>query len=210
MKLISKTISQGQPIPGECAFAVQGSGDAHIDMSDNENPHIAWLGIPEETETLVLVCHDPDAPSVADDVNQEDRTVPSDLERMDFYHWVLVDIDPDMEVIEQGEFSDEIVAGGKDGPEGPKGTRHGLNTYTDWFAGDPDMEGEYFGYDGPCPPWNDSIPHHYHFTLYATDLERCPVEGKFRGEDVLEAIEGHILDRAKVTGTYSLNPDVQA
>ena len=62
--------------------------------------------------------------------------------------------------------------------------------------------GVYLGYDGPCPPWNDEIPHHYHFVLYATDLERCPVEGAFSAEDVETALIGHVLASAKVTGLY--------
>ena len=33
------------------------------------------------------------------------------------------------------------------------------------------MSGDYFGYDGPCPPWNDSIVHHYVFTVYALDVD---------------------------------------
>ncbi len=72
------------------------------------------------------------------------------------------------------------------------------------------MAGNYFGYDGPCPPWNDSIVHHYHFTLYALDFERSPVGGEFTSYSVLEAMEGHILETAILTGTYSLNPDVAA
>jgi hypothetical protein len=83
-----------------------------------------------------------------------------------------------------------------------------LNNYTDWFAGDADMEGKYYGYDGPCPPWNDSIMHHYVFTLFALDIERCPLEGEFGGAGVRSAIEGHILAQASITGTYSLNPEI--
>ena len=81
-----------------------------------------------------------------------------------------------------------------------------MNNYTQWFEGDTDMAGDYFGYDGPCPPWNDEIIHHYHFTLYALDLDRCPVEGKFAGPDVLEAIEGHVLGKASLVGTYAIYP----
>jgi len=72
------------------------------------------------------------------------------------------------------------------------------------------MAGNYFGYDGPCPPWNDSIVHHYHFTLYALDFARCPVGGEFSSGAVLEALEGHVLDEADLIGTYSLNPNVAA
>ena len=39
-----------------------------------------------------------------------------------------------------------------------------------WFASDKDMAGDYHGYDGPCPPWNDEIPHRYVFTVYALDV----------------------------------------
>jgi Raf kinase inhibitor-like YbhB/YbcL family protein len=71
------------------------------------------------------------------------------------------------------------------------------------------MAGKYFGYDGPCPPWNDTIPHRYVFTLYALDIARCPVEGEFRAGDVLAASAGHILAEASITGLYSMNPEVK-
>ncbi len=161
--------------------------------------------MPEGTRSLVLICNDPDVPTRADDVNQEGREVPADLPRTDFYHWVLVDLPPDIRRIEEGEFCDGVTAGGKE-QTGPYGARPGVDNYTDWFAGDEDMGGTYFGYDGPCPPWNDSLVHHYVFTLYATDLERCPVEGPFRAPDVHKAIEGHVLAEASITGTYTLNP----
>ncbi len=68
------------------------------------------------------------------------------------------------------------------------------------------MEGEYHGYDGPCPPWNDARIHTYTFTLYALDMERCPVSGSFTGNDVRHAIEGHVLATASLSGRYTLNP----
>ena len=71
------------------------------------------------------------------------------------------------------------------------------------------MKGPYLGYDGPCPPWNDELLHHYNFELYATDLARCPVEGAFTGQEVKAAITGHVLAEARLTGTYSLNPEVR-
>jgi Raf kinase inhibitor-like YbhB/YbcL family protein len=128
---------------------------------------------------------------------------------VDFFHWVLVDLAPTPMEIPTGAFSEGITAGGKTGPAAPHGARQGINSYTDWFAGDEQMQGTYFGYDGPCPPWNDSIVHHYIFTLYALDVASCPVEGEFTGPDVLNAIQGHVLDQASVTGLYSLNPDVK-
>lgn len=207
MKVWSDSFGDGEAIPGELAFAVPHATD-HVELSSNRNPHLAWADLPEGTRSLALVCHDPDVPSKPDDVNQEGKTVPADLPRVDFYHWVLVDLPADAEAISAGEFSDGIAARGKDGPAGPRGTRQGVNNYTEWFAGDADMEGDYYGYDGPCPPWNDEILHHYHFTLYALDLDKAPVEGRFTAPDLLEAIEGHVLDKASWMGTYTLNPDL--
>ena len=205
MHLSSNSITDGQTIPGDYAFCVP-DPNAHVALAPNRNPHLAWTDIPSGTRSLVLICHDSDVPSSGDDVNQEGREVPADLARVDFAHWVLVDIRPDRLAIAEGEFSDAVTPRGKTGPEGPDGTRQGINNYTDWFASDPDMAGNYYGYDGPCPPWNDSIVHHYHFTLYALDLPRCPVEGRFGRDEVLAAIADHVLAQASTGGTYSLNP----
>ena len=205
MKLEIDGIQHGKPIPARFAFGVPDSKN-HVALSDNRNPALRWSNVPEGTRSLVLICVDVDVPSRPDDVNQEDREVPASLKRTDFYHWVMVDIAPDVTGIDEGACSEGVTPHGKDDPFGPDGSRQGLNGYTDWFDGDDDMEGEYFGYDGPCPPWNDSIVHHYHFRLYATNLERCPVDGAFTGKDVERAIEGHVLAETEVTGTYTLNP----
>jgi hypothetical protein len=207
MNLTSPSFGDNQAIPTALAFCAP-DPENHATMSDNRNPAFEWNGIPDGTRSLVLICCDPDVPSRPDDVNQEGREVPADLPRVDFYHWVLVDLPPTVSSIAEGEYSNAVTARGKDGPDGPGGTRQGLNNYTDWFAGDADMEGKYYGYDGPCPPWNDSIMHHYVFTLYALDIERCPLEGEFGGAGVRNAIEGHILAQASITGTYSLNPEI--
>jgi phosphatidylethanolamine-binding protein (PEBP) family uncharacterized protein len=47
------------------------------------------------------------------------------------------------------------------------------------------------------------------FTLYALDIARCPVEGKFTGQQVREAIRGHVLAEAGISGIYALNPSVR-
>ena len=108
--------------------------------------------------------------------------------------------------LDEGEFSDGVVPRGKQAKDGPRGTRQGLNDFTGWFSGDPDMEGRYFGYDGPAPPWNDSIIHHYVFTIYALDVDRVDIEGEFTGPEVREAIQGHVLAEASLEGTYTQNP----
>ena len=205
MKLESSNFRDNQRIAGACAFAVPHATD-HITLSANRNPQLAWSGAPAGTQSFVLICLDGDVPSKGDDVNKEGRSIPANLPRVDFYHWLLVDIPSGMNSIAEAEYSDGISARGKPGPEAKHGTRQGLNDYTGWFAGDKDMSGEYFGYDGPCPPWNDEILHHYVFTLYALDCDSCRVSGAFTGSGVLKAIEGHVLAKASLTGTYTLNP----
>lgn len=181
-------------------------GSSHVALAGNANPQLAWSEAPKGTQSFAVICHDPDVPSKPDDVNQEDREVPVDLPRVDFFHWVLVDIAPGVTEIAEGEYSSGITPRGKGGPLAPNDTRQGVNDYTNWFAADRDMNGDYFGYDGPCPPWNDSIVHRYIFTLYALDIAEVPVEGTFTGADVLKAIQGHILAQSSITGLYTLNP----
>jgi hypothetical protein len=72
------------------------------------------------------------------------------------------------------------------------------------------MGGRYFGYDGPFPPFNDSLVHHYVFTLYAVSIARLPVEGDFTGARVRAALAGRVLAEATFSGTYTLNPRLLA
>ncbi|HET7369707.1 MAG TPA: YbhB/YbcL family Raf kinase inhibitor-like protein [Gammaproteobacteria bacterium] len=206
MKLTVTGIEQDRPIPERYAFGAP-DNDSPMRLSDNRNPGVEWSSVPEGTRSLVLMCVDPDAPSDPADANQQGREVSADLKRTEFYHWVMVDLPPEGR-IEEGAVADGITPHGKQHPAGPDGSRQGLNTYTMWFDGDEDMEGRYFGYDGPCPPWNDARLHHYHFWLLAIDLPRCPVEGAFEAGDVMAAIEGHVLGEAEVVGTYTLNPNL--
>jgi len=37
-------------------------------------------------------------------------------------------------------------------------------------------------------------------------VEKVDVEGDFTGHDVRNAIEGHVLAEASITGTYTQNP----
>ena len=208
MELTSTSFDDGSRIPERYCFC-RIDPETHVTLADNRNPHLAWNGAPDGTRSFVLLCMDPDVPTVGDDVNQEGRTVPHDLPRCEFCHWVMVDIPAGCRELSEGACSHEVTARGKSSPSGPEGSRQGINNYTDWFAGDQDMGGDYHGYDGPCPPWNDERIHRYLFTLHALDVDRCPVEGdSFTAEDVLKAIEHHTLASATWMGTCSLNPDV--
>ena len=208
MKLASSSFEDGAPIPAQYAFCAQ-DPKSHVTLSQNRNPHLAWTGAPVGTKSFAIICHDPDVPSRGDDVNQEGRTVPKSLARVDFFHWVLVDLPASVAGVNVGEFSSGVVARGKPGPRAAHGARHGINDYTGWFASDRDMSGDYYGYDGPCPPWNDEIPHRYVFTVFALDIGRVALEGRFDGHQARKAIEGHVLAQAAITGRYTLNPAVR-
>ena len=205
MQLSSTAFQDGGVIPDQYALAAP-DAENHFQLSKNLNPDFSWRDAPAGTKSFVMLCIDPDAPSKPDDVNKEDREVPADLPRADFAHWAIVDLPADLNQIKQGECSSEVTPGGKKQPPGPSNARQGINSYTDWFAGDADMGGTYYGYDGPAPPWNDAIAHRYEFRLLALDVDRCSVDGDFTADDVLKAVEGHILGQASLTGTYTLNP----
>ena len=208
MKLISASFQDNAPIPAEFAFCAM-DAKTHATLSSNHNPHLSWSDAPAGTKSFSLICHDPDVPSKGDDVNQEGRHIPASLPRVDFFHWLLVDIPVTVSRIAAGEFSSSVTARGKPGPAAAHGARQGINDYTAWFAGDAEMAGDYYGYDGPCPPWNDTIPHHYLFTLYALDIARLPIEGRFSAAQARAALHGHVLAEAAISGVYTLNPSVR-
>ena len=205
MKLTSTNFADGGKIPDEFAFCIPDAAH-HVCLGSNRNPQLAWNDVPAGTLSFVVICHDPDVPSKGDDVNQEGRIIPAALPRIDFFHWVLINLPPTVNAVNEAEFSSNVTPRGKSGPQTAHNSLQGINNYTDWFAGDHDMRGDYYGYDGPCPPWNDEILHRYIFTVYALDIAQLPLSGKFGGQEVRAALESHILAEAKITGTYTLNP----
>lgn len=207
MKLQSNAWADAGPIPERYA-AGRVDATTTVAFAENVSPPLAWSGVPPGTRSSALVCHDPDVPSRPDDVNQPGREVPDDLPRLDFFHWVLVDLPAGTTRLSEGEFSRGFTPHGK-GPETPHGARQGINDYTGWFAADPERRGDYHGYDGPFPPFNDARMHRYVFTLYALDVARLPLAGRFGGADVRRAVQGHLLAQAAFSGTYTLNARLQ-
>lgn len=206
MKLESRSITDGERIPEEYAFCAP-DPEEKATQGGNRSPHLAWSDVPDGTRSFAVICVDPDVPTVGDDVNVEGETVSADLERTDFYHWVLLNVPASVRELEEGADSMGVTPGGKDVGQTNYGVR-GKNDYTAWFAGDEEMGGTYGGYDGPCPPWNDEIVHHYHFRVYALDVPAFDVDGDFNGAEAMEAIDGHLLGQAEIVGTYTLNPDL--
>lgn len=209
MHLSSTSIADGQRIAPAYAFctAAPDAADRTAHGGDR-NPHLAWGGAPEGTRSFAVVLRDPDVPADASDANQEGKTIPASAGRTDFFHWLLVDVPASTTEIAEGALSDGVTPKGKAPGQSTHGLQ-GVNDFTDFLKGSP-LEGTYGGYDGPCPPWNDEAVHHYHVTVYALDVENLGLDadGDFRGQDVLAAIEGHVLDQAEIVGTYTTNPDV--
>jgi len=93
-------------------------------------------------------------------------------------HWVLFNLPGDANALDVGLPSEA---------EFPDGSRQGTNS---WGR---------LGYGGPCPP---SGNHRYYFKLYALDTSLVLSESAAK-EDVLAAMEGHILMETELMGTYS-------
>lgn len=207
MHLRSDDFADGAAIPAECAFGRQAAPFA---LSDNRSPHLAWRDAPPGTKSFVLTCIDHDVPSRGDDVNQAGRTVPASLPRVPFVHWLMANIPRECGELAAGACGEGVVARGKRKPVGPPGSVQGVNDFTGWFAGDADMAGSYLGYDGPCPPWNDALLHHYRFTVAALDVAGLALEPGFDRAALEAAMAGHVLAEATLVGVYTLNPAVRA
>lgn len=207
MQLTIPSFPDGETIPAEFAMGIPAS-DGPATFGPNRSPHVMWSDLPEGTQSLALICIDGHAPAVGDRVNKPGVTVPHDLPRVDFYHWVLVDIPVSLSELSAGLDSEGVTPGGKRPGRTSYGIR-GINSYTSWFASDPDMAGEYGGYDGPFPPWNDERIHVYEFTLYALSVPTLGLEGNFTGDDALAAIKGMSLASASWRGTYAIYEHAQ-
>lgn len=89
-------------------------------------------------------------------------------------HWLVWDMDPKTQYI-----SEDTI---------PAGAQQGINSFGKT------------AYGGPCPP-KGAKPHRYVFSLYAIDIIINLPEGATRSE-LETAMEGHVLDEAKLTGHY--------
>ena len=109
---------------------------------------------------------------IVDDPDAPDPAAP----KMTYVHWVLYNLPIDINGLSEGTAQTDL----------PAGTLEGLN---DW---------QRTGYGGPCPPIGR---HRYYFKLYALDvvLENLAEPTK---DQLLAAMEGHVLEQAQVVGTY--------
>lgn len=89
-----------------------------------------------------------------------------------FIHWLVWNIDPNIK-----EITEDSV---------PVGSVEGI---TSWGKS---------GYGGPCP--NVGI-HRYFFKILALD-EKLDLQTSATVEELLKAIEGHVLDQGEIVGKY--------
>jgi Raf kinase inhibitor-like YbhB/YbcL family protein len=93
--------------------------------------------------------------------------------KMTWIHWILFNLPPSARGIpEEGKL--------------PPGTKVGTNSWNKT------------SYGGPCPPIGC---HRYFFKLYALDSELPDLKSPEK-EALLAAMEGHILAKAELVGTY--------
>ena len=57
------------------------------------------------------------------------------------------------------------------------------------------------GYSGPCPPPGHGV-HHYHFKVYALDMEKPALQPRATKQQLEEGMRGHVLAMAELVGTY--------
>lgn len=94
-----------------------------------------------------------------------------------FAHWVVFNLPTDLREIPEDQPGSVAIFGGI----------HGRNGYG------------MLGYRGPCPPSGPA--HTYRFSLFAVDISLDLFAASLR-EQVLAALEGHVLEESVLTGTY--------
>lgn len=67
------------------------------------------------------------------------------------------------------------------------------------------MAGNYGGYAGARPPWNDERLRHDHFIVYVRDVPGLGLAGDFGGTEAQAAIVEHAFAEGEVVGTYTQN-----
>lgn len=202
------SLKNGGTMSTQYAFCVP-AAQGHTAPGPDVNPRISWSKGPAGTKSYAVILSDTDSPTIRDNMNKEGAVVAADMPRRMFYHWTLVDIPPGVRSVAKGADSSSRVVHGKPATPSKAGMK-GLNDYTKVTASNEQMAGQYYGYDGPCPPWNDEKPHHYHFTVYALSVKSLGLSGGFDAAATLAAMQGKILAQGELLALYTQNPAVAA
>lgn len=195
-----KDVSPHALIPEKYAYCVPDAAEGSK-PGPNKNPHISWSAGPLGTQSYAVLMYDGDVPQDFTDANKKGKTIPVKVPRKLFTHWVLVDVSPETHAIEEGVDSNGVVEGGKPVGATTYGVR-GKNDYAKYFSG------TFGGYDGPCPPWNDEMPHKYVFAVFALNIPHLTLPDNFDGPAAMTEIAKHTLATGVTTGMYTQNQDV--
>jgi len=171
----------------------------------NISPSVSWSRGPPATRSYALLMTDLDVPRDLSLINKPGVTITADTPRVPFIHWVLIDIPASITALERGAEGNGFVPKGKPIGPTPHGVR-GANVFSHFYPADSELAGTRGGYDGPCPPKNDTLPHRYVTRVYALDVPALGLSGLFYGEDALTAMQGHVLAAGESQATYSANP----
>ncbi len=165
------------------AFEIGGEiPERHTCFGDNVSPALEWSGVPEGTESLLLLVYDLDADA------QSGASIPPG-----FVHWVVYNIPTTVT-----GYAEDVAAGATLDDGAPQGS----NDFTPFAA-----EGALFpggalaklvGYDGPCP----EDEHRYIFALYALDTVLDVAPGGAMPE-IFEAMAGHTVAQAEYMGVFA-------
>lgn len=209
MTLESTSIADGQPIPEAYALHVP-TPDGRSDFGGGDrSPHLRWSGEPEGTRSFAISVVDPEVPADRTRMGVEGLSLGDDESRVEFAHWLVVDIPADVHELPEAAGGEGFVAHGRPPDPPVPGAVSGQNGYGGLFEGNPDLEGTYAGWDGPYPPWNDQHVHPYVTTVHALDVTTVGLQPGFTLRDFRAAIDGHVLDEATIVPTYTLNPSLR-
>ena len=99
-----------------------------------------------------------------------------------FTHWLAYDIPASTTKLREGIPGTPVL-------QEPKGAKQGANSMGS------------IGYTGPKPPVGDPA-HHYHFQVFALDVETLGLEPGAKRDAVLKAMEGYVLAEGEIVGTF--------
>jgi Raf kinase inhibitor-like YbhB/YbcL family protein len=204
LKIKVDSVKEGKAIPTKYAFCVA-AAQGHLKAGQDINPTVSWSKGPKGTQSYAVTLSDTDSPKEQrEKMNKEGEMLTAAVPRQTFYHWVLVDIPANVTSIKEGADSNARVVHGK--PATSTVGVKGLNDFTKVTASNDALKGKYFGYDGPCPPWNDENMHHFHFRVYALSVKSLGLPTEFDAAQAMEAMKGKVLAEGKLDAVFTTNP----
>lgn len=99
-----------------------------------------------------------------------------------FTHWLAYDIPAAVTKLREGIPGTPIL-------QEPEDVKQGANSMGS------------VGYTGPKPPVGEPA-HHYHFQVFALDIETLGLDPGAKRDAVLKAMEGHVLGKGQIVGTF--------